>query len=87
MAIFRLSKEINLLMLLPVILAAHNAVMRSLHCLTALAFPSFKSECSIWESYPEDGSFVRVENVLRFKIASDLSQIVRSPRIHFVLID
>ncbi len=73
-------------MLLPVILAAHNAVNALLTLFTALAFPSFKNECSIWTSFPEEDSFVCVENVPRFKIASDLSQIVRSPLIHFVLI-
>ncbi len=74
-------------MLRPVILAAYNAVNALLTLFTALAFPSFKRECSICESFPEDDSFVCVENVLRLKIASDLSQIVRSPRIHFVLIN
>ncbi len=65
-------------MLLPVILAAHLTLF------TALALPTLEGECPIRKSFPEDGSFVRVENALRFIIASDLSQIVRSPRIHFV---
>ncbi len=60
-------------------LAARNALIRFLHCL-----PPFEFECPIWKSFPEDGNFVRVESILRLKVASDLSQIVRSPRIHFV---